>query len=108
MTRGELYRVRRKPGTDPRRFRVFLIASRQTLIDSRFSTLICAPVYSRRLGLSTQVDVGPSEGLKVESAIYCDELISLPKSALTNYVGRLGPVKMSELDQALKFAFSLE
>ena len=38
MTRGELYRVLRPPGTDPRKFRVFAVVSRQVLIDSRFST----------------------------------------------------------------------
>ena len=81
MKRGELYRVRRPKG-DPKRSRVFALVSRQILIDSRFSTVICAPVFTRRDGLSTQVDVGPSEGLKHESSIHCDALMSIPKSAL--------------------------
>ncbi len=33
-------------------FRVFVVVSRQALIDSRFSTIICAPVYSTRHGLA--------------------------------------------------------
>lgn len=41
-----------------------MIVSRQALIDSRFSTAICAPVYSRGAELATQVPVGPDEGLK--------------------------------------------
>ena len=46
MRRGELYRVFRGSADDPRRHRVFVVVSRQVLLDSRFSTVICAPVYS--------------------------------------------------------------
>ena len=89
MRRGQLYRVRRPSSRDPKKFRVFVIVSRQILIDSRFSTVICAPVYSTYDGLSTQVAVGIDEGLKHDSSIHCDELISLPKSMLKNYIGEL-------------------
>ena len=83
MRRGELYSVRRPSSRDPKKFRVFVIGSRQILIDSRFSTVICTPVYTTYEGLSTQVAVGIEEGLKHDSGIHCDELISLPKSMLT-------------------------
>ena len=56
--------TRTLPARDPKRFRVFVVVSRQALIDSRFSTIICAPVYSTRHGLATQVDVGLNEGLR--------------------------------------------
>ena len=79
MKRGEFYLVCKPGSQDPRKQRVFVIVSRQTLADSRFSTLICAPVYSRHDGLSTQVPVGTAEGLKKESSIHCDELVSLPE-----------------------------
>jgi mRNA interferase MazF len=108
VKRGELYLVR-KPGTqDPRKQRVFVIVSRQALVDSRFSTLICAPVYSRHDGLSTQVRVGIAEGLKRESSIHCDELISLPKSALTHYVGSLKATVLRELSGALAVSVGIE
>ncbi len=45
MKRGELYQVY-KPGGDRKLYRTFVIESRQALIDSKFSTVICAPVYS--------------------------------------------------------------
>jgi len=86
---------------------VFVIVSRQVLLDSRFSTVICAPVYSAYEGLSTQVIVGIDEGLKHDSGIHCDELISLPKSVLTNYVGKLSSEKLHLLDIALKIALQL-
>jgi mRNA interferase MazF len=107
VRRGELYRVIRPSSRDPRKYRVFIIVSRQILIDSRFSTAICAPVYTAYKGLSTQVAVGIEEGLKHDSAIHCDELVSLPKSMLTNYIGSLSPKKQQLLESALKIALQL-
>src|SRR5262249_1160398 len=104
----------KKPGSapsrkqDPRRQRVFVIASRQALIESRFSSVICAPVYSQHDGLSTQVAVGVAEGLKKDSSIHCDELVSLPKSLLTDYVGTLAAARVAEFDAALRVALGLD
>ena len=107
MKRGELYRVY-KPGGDPRQFRVFLVVSRQALISSKFSTSVCAPVFSSGEGLATQVEVGPDEGLKHSSWIMCDNLVSLRKSELTHYVGSLSPTKMAKVNSALSVALDLE
>ena len=106
MRRGELYRVFR-PGGDPKRYRIFAIVSRPALIDSRFSTVICAPIFTSGEGLSTQLAVGPDEGLKHPSWIMCDNLISMRKSELTNYVGSLSKAKLAELDRALDIALDL-
>jgi hypothetical protein len=62
----------------------------------------CAPIYSARHGLSTQVPLGPDEGLKHESAVYCAELVSLQKPALTGYVGTLSESRLRELNRCLK------
>lgn len=93
---------------DPRRSRVFVVVSRQVVIDSRFSTVICAPVYSRHDGLSTQVAIGIDEGLKHESSIHCDELVSLPKASLTRFAGMLSANKLRELKYALLVALAIE
>ena len=106
MRRGDLYRVH-KPGGDPKKYRVFVVVSRQAALDSRFSTVICAPVFSNGLGLSTQVAVGAVEGLKHESWILCDNLTSVRKSDLTHFVGSLSPVRLADLNQALKRALEL-
>jgi mRNA interferase MazF len=87
---------------------VFAVVSRQILIDSRFSTVICAPVYSAYEGLSTQVPVGPDEGLKHDSGIYCDELVSLPKAMLTHFVGILSADKLRLLDHALLVSLQIQ
>ena len=107
MKRGELYRVPNPTAKDPKKSRVFVVVSRQILLDSRFSTVICAPVYTSHHGLSTQVAIGIEVGLKHESSIYCDELVSLPKSVLTNYVGTLPFKKAQELDKALCIALDI-
>jgi mRNA interferase MazF len=107
VKRGELYRVYKGSTRDPKSSRVFVVVSRQVLIDSRFSTVVCAPVYSAHHGLSTQVEVGVDDGLKHSSSIHCDELVSIPKSKLTDYIGSLSASKLTLLDDALKNALEL-
>jgi len=107
MRRGEIYRVHH-PSDDPKLYRSFVVVSRQILIDSRFPTVVCAPVLTRGHGFSTQVSVGIDEGLKHESWILCDNLVSLRKVQLTHFVGSLARSKVEELDRALKMALALE
>jgi mRNA interferase MazF len=111
MRRGEIYYVHH-PGdpnnSDPKLYRSFVVVSRQILVDSRFPTVVCAPILTRGHGFSTQVSVGVDEGLKHESWILCDNLVSLRKSQLTHFVGSLARSKVAELDRALKMALALE
>jgi mRNA interferase MazF len=98
--------VRRPPG-DTKPARSFVIVSRQALIDSNYSTVVCAPIFTERHGLPTQVDVGVEEGLKHDCAIHCDGLMSLEKSRLTDYLGELSETKVGRLDEALQIALAL-
>jgi mRNA interferase MazF len=106
VKRGEIYRVH-WPAGDPKQYRSFVVVSRQPLIDSKFSTVICAPVFSRGQGVSTQVPVGPDEGLKHESWIVCDTLASVGKENLTQVLGSLSRSKLGELDRAIAVALGL-
>jgi mRNA interferase MazF len=106
MKRGDLYRVAH-PSGDTKKYRVFVIVSRKALIATRFSTVICAPVYSEHDGLSTQIAVGIEEGLKHDSSVHCDALMSIPKASLTHYIGTLPPDKLAALDKALCVALEL-
>jgi len=83
------------------------VVSRQVLIDSNFSTVICAPIYTKYHGLSTQIPISIEDGIKHESSIHCDELVSLPKAVLTNYVGSLSAAKIKELNSAIKIALDI-
>lgn len=107
MNRGDLFRVLH-PSGDPKKARVFVVVSREDLVESAFSTVICAPVYTERRGLSTEVHVGTAEGLRHDSAILCDALISLEKRRLAHYVGSLGHEKLLQLASALRIALDVE
>ncbi len=107
MKRGELYRVRHPSRQDPKRSRVFVVVSRQVLIDSRFSTVMCVPVYTAYDGLAAQVQVGVEEGLAHDSSLHCDEIVSLTKAVLTDYVGTLSAQKTAALNRALRVALDL-
>ena len=106
MKRGELYRVY-KPGDDRKQFRTFVVVSRQTLIDSRFPSVVCAPVMTEGQGLATQVSIGIEEGMKHDSWVHCDNLRSIQKSDLTRFIGSIPPGKMPKLDYALTVALDL-
>ncbi|MGC2234695.1 MAG: type II toxin-antitoxin system PemK/MazF family toxin [Pyrinomonadaceae bacterium] len=108
MKRGELYRIYKPNSRDPKRYRVFVVVSRQEVIESKFSTVICVPIYTNRTGLETQVNVGIDEGLKHDSCIFCDEIVSFPKSMLTDFIGSLSKEKLKELNEALKIALVIK
>ena len=107
MKRGDLYLLRRPGGGDPKKQRVMTVVSRQALVDSRFATVVCAPVFTRGHGLETEVSVGPEDGLKHQSWIASDGLVSIPKSRLTDYIGRLSPAKLSRLSHGLRIALDI-
>ena len=108
MKRAEVYRVYKGSRNDPRKSRAFVLVSRQVVVDSKFSTVICAPIYTSFDGLSSQVLVGVAEGLKHDSSVHCDELVSIPKSSLADFIGRLNPEKVLELNLALEVALGLK
>jgi len=107
MKRGDTDLQRRLGGGDPKKQRVMIVASRQALVDSRFPTVICAPVFTRGHGLETEVSVGPEDGLKHPSWIGCGGVVSIPKSRLTDYVGALPASKLALLSRALRAALEL-
>jgi mRNA interferase MazF len=108
LARGEIYLVSPPPGGDPKRARAVVVVSRQTLCDSKADKVICAPVNTNADGRSTEVPVGIDEGLKHSSVINCDQLILVPKAALTRYVGSLPPKKLLALRSALRIAVDVE
>ncbi len=108
MERGNIYRVKNPSRIEPKKFRTFVVVSRRKFILSSYQTVICAPIYTNRSGLPTEVYVGIDDGLKHDSTIRCDELISVQKSKLTNFSGSLSEQKIKELNQALKIALEIE
>jgi mRNA interferase MazF len=71
------------------------------------STVICAPVYGEILGLTTEVVLGPEDGLPRPCAIRCDFLTLMFKNKLTHFVSTLSAFKLAQLDRALAQALDL-
>jgi mRNA interferase MazF len=58
--------------------------------------------------LPTEVPVGAREGLRRDSVVNCDNLFTVPKSALGRRRGRLGPEGLARLRAALMIALELD
>ncbi len=108
MKRGEIYHTRertRERGSKPG---FYVVVSRSFITENDdVSTVVCAPVYSKVLGLSTEVVVGSDEGLPRTCSIRCDFLMLMFKSKLTGYVSKLQDTKMAELNRALAEALEI-
>ena len=92
---------------DSKSHRIFVVVSRQVLIESKFSVVIYAPVFTAGEGRSTQVRIGIEEGLKHKSWIMCDNRVSLRKAGITNQIGCLSRSKLARLNEALKMGMDL-
>ena len=108
MTRGEIYRTAERSPERGGKPGFYVVVSRAFIAENDdVSTVICAPVYSQVLGLSTEVVVGPAEGLPRVSAVRCDFLALMLKRKLTTFVALLPPRKLAELSRALAVALDL-
>lgn len=108
MRRGELYRTAQRVPERGDKPGYYLVVSRQFIADNEdVSTVVCAPVYSEILGISTELALGASEGLPRASVARCDFLMLMFKTKLTSYVGELAGGKVKELDRALSVALDL-
>jgi mRNA interferase MazF len=63
--------------------------------------IVVAPITRTVRGISTEIPIGPDEGLEVDCAASFDNLQRLRRSALTERAGELG-VRASELCGALR------
>lgn len=106
MRRGEFYRMRRPPN-DPKPNRVFMVVSRDEFIAAKYSTVMAIPVYSSATGVHTEVTVGTAEGLPHVSFLRCDEVTSVPKTRLTDYVGAIDDGRMAQVEDGLLLALGI-
>jgi mRNA interferase MazF len=109
VNRGEIYRTSDRAPERGGKPGYYVVVSRTFIADNEdVETVVCAPVYSRTIGIATEVGVGTEEGVRRPSVIRCDFLALMFKRRLTSLVGSLGPVKLRELDGALAIALGLE
>lgn len=98
--RGEIWQYQFKP-PDKRRPVVILSRPRALAV---LGTAIVAPVTSTIRGISSEVLVGPDEGLKGASAVSLDNLQSIDQGRLRQFVGTLSDAKMDDICRALSVA----
>lgn len=87
--------------------RPVLVLTRE-LVRPHLSRVTVAPITSTIRGLSTEVPVGPANGLEHDSVVSCDNVVTVPTSALGRQIGRLLPEQEIALTVALHAAFDLE
>lgn len=108
MRRGEIYRTRDRVPERGSKPGFYVVVSRTFIAQNDdVATVVCAPAYSEVLGLTTEVILGPDEGLPRSCALRCDFLTLMFKAKLTDFVGTLSTAKLVELNRALAQALDL-
>ena len=66
-----------------------------------------APVTLPIRGISTEVCLGPEDGLGEDCAVVLDTITTIPKECLAERVAELSSEKIAAVDRALQFALGL-
>jgi mRNA interferase MazF len=86
--------------------RPVLVLTRELMV-GRMSTVTVAPITSTVHGIATEVPVGPRNGLEQDSAVRCDQIISIPLDRLHEQCGWLPQAQEIALHDAIQSAFDL-
>jgi mRNA interferase MazF len=78
------------------------------LVRPHLARVTVAPVTSTVRGLSTEVPVGPANGLERACVISCDNIVTVPAAALGRQLGYLLPAQEAALTAAIRAAFDLD
>jgi mRNA interferase MazF len=66
-----------------------------------------APITTTVKGLSTEVPVGPDNGLDQAGVVSCDNILTIPTAALGRHIGFLFDQQEADLATAIVNAFAL-
>lgn len=104
MRRNEIYWADLGP---PAGRRPVCVVTRDAAITA-LDRVTCAPLTRTIRGIDSEVEVGLEQGLSERAVINCDNLITVPKTALdTRPVGALDDTTRARLDQALRYALDI-
>ncbi|HEY4917944.1 MAG TPA: type II toxin-antitoxin system PemK/MazF family toxin [Solirubrobacteraceae bacterium] len=87
--------------------RPVLILTRE-LVRPHLATVTVAPITAAIRGLSTEVHVDAANGLAGPSVVSCDNVTTIPTSALRTQVGVLLDRQEPALSEAIRAAFDLD
>jgi mRNA interferase MazF len=89
------------------RTRPVLVLTRE-VVRPHLSRVTVAPITSSIRGLSTEVLVGPRNGLDHASVVSCDNIVTIPVETLGRQVGFLLATQEEDLTAAIRAAFELD
>jgi mRNA interferase MazF len=78
------------------------------LVRPHMARVTVAPITTTVRGLSTEVPVGPANGLDHACVVSCDNIVTVPRSALGAQIGYLLPAQEAALTAAIHAAFDLD
>ena len=78
------------------------------LVRPHMARVTVAPITTTVRGLSTEVPVGRVNGLAQDCVVSCDNIVTVPRSALGRQLGYLLPAQESVLTRAIHAAFDLD
>jgi mRNA interferase MazF len=87
--------------------RPVLVLTRE-LARPHLPSVTVAPITTTIRGLSTEVPVGPPNGLAGASVVNCDNITTIPAAALQHQIGMLLGHQEPALAEAIAMAFDLE
>jgi mRNA interferase MazF len=87
--------------------RPVLILTRE-LVRPHLATVTIAPITSAARGLSTEVLVDEANGLARPSVVSCDNITTIPMSAVGAQIGVLLDRQEPDLSEAIRAAFDLD
>lgn len=87
--------------------RPVLILTRE-LVRPHLTRVTVAPITATIRGLSSEVQVGPRNGLDKDSVVSVDNVVTIPVTALGHQIGFLFPDQEPDLAEAIRNAFDLE
>lgn len=87
--------------------RPVLVLTRE-VVRPHLSRVTVAPITTAVRGLSTEVHVGPANGLAGPSVVSCDNIATIPADALRAQIGVLLDHQERQLSEAIHAAFDLD
>lgn len=104
MKRGEIWWVRFPP---PVGRRPAVLVSRNQAYRVRAAVTV-VPLTRTVRGIPIEVPLGPADGMRQSSVANADDITTVPKSWIEQYVTVLAPEKAEALEGAIKFALDLK
>lgn len=89
------------------KMRPVLVLTRE-LVRPHLARVTVAPITTTARGLSTELPVGPANGLEMQCVVSCDNIVTVPAGALGRRIGLLLPVQEDALTAAIHAAFDLD